>query len=232
MITVKTDFPIAVDSADHIHPEGIYYDNSLHIPFVEQLEKYFPGEKINFMDIGCAGGELVCEMHRRGHKSVGLEGSDHCLNVREEMIEEVGFEPAGKKNWQQYANNILFTCDASKPFSVMEDGEQIKFDVITCFDVVEHFNPEDLDTFIQNVRGHLKDTGMFLATIALYPAGRHESSKNTPEGGVEYHKSVFPVVWWQDKFKENGMTEYEFTFDTTNRGLPFNTYICWWQKTL
>lgn len=110
----------------------------------------------------------------------------------------------------------------------MEDGEQLKFDVITCFDVIEHFEPEDVDMYIQQVCKHLKDDGIFLATIALYSAGRHAESENTPEG-LDYHKSVFPVSWWQEKFSKH-MNEQPYLFSTTNRGNPANTYTCWWKK--
>lgn len=241
MIKVDTKFPVAYTSLDHIHPEGIYWDNNLNLNFIEQLESFWGDRKIRFMDVGCAGGEMVCEMHRRGHTSVGLEGSDQCLNVRNEMVEEVGREPLGKNNWQEYGNKILFTCDVTKPFTVFNDDEPMKFDVVTCFDVIEHFDPEDQSQFIQNIRKHLKDDGIFLLAIAMFPAGR--SVGHDP---IEYHKSIFPVEWWQNKFQENDMLEFPYPFNTTNRSYqsvqanaPIGTtithgptYICLWKKKL
>jgi len=241
MIKVDTKFPIAYESADHIHPEGIYCDNNLNLSFIEQLESFLNQKKINFMDIGCAGGEMVCEMYRRGHISVGLEGSDQCLNVRPEMVTEVGKEPLGKSNWEKYGNQILFTCDVTKPFSVFKDDELMKFDVITCFDVIEHFEPEDQSNFIQNIKKHLKNDGIFLAAIAMFNAGRSVGTDD-----IEYHKSIFPVEWWQNKFQENEMIEISYPFNTTNRSYhhvqangPIGstiaygpTYLCAWQKKL
>lgn len=226
MKKVDTKFPVAYASADHTHPEGIYLDNSLNMVFIEKLESLFENKKINFMDVGCAGGEMVCEMHRRGHNSVGIEGSDQCLNVRPEMVKEVGQEPLGKNNWEKYGNKILFTCDATKPFSVIENKKPMKFDVITCFDVIEHFEPEDQSAFIQNIKNHLKDDGIFLAAIAMFSSGRSTGTEI-----IEYHKSIFPVEWWRNKFEENEMVEISYPFDVTNRAWhPPATFICAWKK--
>lgn len=214
MIQIKTDFPVAVDSDDHKHPEGVYYDNNVDMDFVRDIEARY-GREISFMDLGCAGGALTCTMFERGHTAVGLEGSDHCLHLNDDMVREVGRLPAGFHNWVKYGNKILFTADVTKPYDVLENDAPLQFDLITCWDVMEHFNPDQVDPFMLNVQRHLKPGGILVASIALFDAGRHEESKNTPEG-LNYHKSVFPREWWLERTNKY-LTEVPYPFGTTNR---------------
>ena len=221
MFKVVTDYPLAVESDDHKHPEGIYYDNNLNLGFVESLENYFDNKDIKqiyFMDLGCAGGELVCHLHKKGHLTVGLEGSDHCLNIRQEMVEEVGMLPAGHKNWQEFGNKILFTCDVTKKYQVLLNDAPFKFDIITCWDVIEHFNDEDLDTYFNLVNNHLKDSGLFVSSIHMGESKRNTNSKNTPVE-LNYHKCVHGKDWWNNKLSEH-FKLIDFPFTESNRGHP------------
>ena len=74
---VITDYPVAYESKDHTEPWGTKGDNNTSLPYIEEIEKHFGGKKINFLDIGCSGGQLVVDLHNRGHKSIGIEGSDY-----------------------------------------------------------------------------------------------------------------------------------------------------------
>ena len=219
MFKVITNHPVAEDTDDHKHPEGIYYDNNYNAGFVESFENYFNGRKLNIMDLGCAGGELICRLNERGHTAVGLEGSDHCLVIRPEMVEEVGFMPAGHKNWEQYGNKNLFTCDVTKPFTVTFNDENFKCDFITCWDVIEHFYDEQLDQFFNNVNNHLEDGGMFTCSIHMGVSPRHNSSKNTPHG-LDYHKSKHPREWWIEELSKHFKLLENYPFVVSNRGLP------------
>lgn len=194
MLQVITNYPIAIDSDDHKYPEGIYYDNNSNQAFIADVEKYF-NDHISILDLGCAGGQLVCDMHQKGHVAVGLEGSDHCLNVRPQTVDEVGMLPYGHQNWKTYGNKILFTCDITKDYQIYDCDRPMKFDLITCWDVMEHFEPNAVPKFVELVKNHLKPNGIYVATIALFSSGRHQLSKNTPHG-LEYHKSLFPKEWW------------------------------------
>ena len=75
MISIKTNNPLADYSNDFIYPEGVYFDNRVNHKFVDQIENLFR-RPIKFLDIGCAGGNLALEFHRRGHLAVGVDGSD------------------------------------------------------------------------------------------------------------------------------------------------------------
>jgi len=211
VIKLETNNKVAVHSDDHKHPEGIYYDNNMNPQFVKEVENYFNNKQLDFLDLGCAGGELVSHMFDRNHNSVGLEGSDHCLNVRPEMVKEVGFEPLGHKNWKKHGNKVLFTCDITKEYQLYKDNLPTQFDIITCFDVMEHFNPDEVETFLKQTHKHIKDDGLFVVQIHLGPSGRHTSSLNTPEN-LNYHKSVFSKQKWIEMIARYfNQIDYPFT---------------------
>lgn len=215
MITLQTQFPVAIDSDDHKYPEGVYLDNNITYRFVQDIENYIDDRPIRLLDLGCAGGEMVCRMVDRGHLCVGLEGSDHILNVKLEMVDEVGKLPLGWKNWKNYGNKNLFTCDVTKEYNIYENSELMQFDIITSFDVFEHFNPEDVENALTQSLKHLKPNGLFIAQIALFNSGRTPTSKNTPDE-LDYHKSVFDATWWEKKISKF-YKRIPYPFSCTNR---------------
>lgn len=190
MITLKTNNLIAVDSDDHIHPDGVYNDNNCNPWFIPQIESYF-NRKINVLDLGCAGAEFVSQMIDRGHIAVGIDGSDRCLNIDQEILQKYGKMPVGYKNWQQHGNKNLFTCDLSYDYELTLNDELLQFDLITCFDVMEHLYEERIDKFCEMVVKHLKQDGIFFAGIAMFShAGDHGL------GHTEWHKSLFTKEKW------------------------------------
>jgi 2-polyprenyl-3-methyl-5-hydroxy-6-metoxy-1,4-benzoquinol methylase len=223
MITISATVPVAIDSEDHIHPDGIYLDNNVNPAFVNDVETFFQ-RKINFLDLGCAGGALVSELINRGHNAVGIDGSDHCLNFRQEAADKLGMvKPYGYDNWQKYGNSRLFTADITKDFQLFENGELMKFDLITAWDVMEHFFPEGVTTFIEQVKKHLKPDGYFIASIAKFSLNKHN---------VEYHKSNFPNEWWLDKLTPH-LNRVNYLFKHCNRDIPTedtHSYLIWCSK--
>lgn len=210
MITIAAEAPIALDSNDHIYPDGIYLDNNVSLNFVNNIEQVFQ-RKINFLDLGCAGGALVCELLKRGHNAVGVDGSDHCLNFRKEAADKLGMaKPYGYDNWQQYGNQRLFTADITKEFQFFENSEPMKFDLITAWDVMEHFYPERIDIFMEQVKKHLSPAGYFVASIAKFSLNKHN---------VEYHNSNFPDSWWIEKLSPH-LKRVDYIFSSCNRDLP------------
>lgn len=211
MITIKTEHPIAYDSADHIYPEGSYYDNRVQLDFVSDVEEYF-GRKISMLDVGCAGGALVCTMNERGHLAVGLDGSDCCINpdptrLTEKTVTETNFIPRGYDNWHQFYNQYLFTCDIRKEYTIFQNDLPMQFDLITAWDVLEHLDPDTINLAMQMVTKHLTSGGLFLASIALFPAS---------VGEINYHKSVFDENVWNSKLEPH-FQKIEYPFLTWNR---------------
>lgn len=178
IIQIDTDYPIAVDSNDHLYPWGTSRDNSSSNSFITDVKNHFNNKKINFLDLGCSGGKLVKDFIPHCTWSVGLEGSDY--SIRNERAE-----------WPELYGRNLFTCDISQPFKIWEDnvnarlishGEEgvkweettigvispptLKFNCITAWEVVEHIKTDRLEIFFENIYNHLSDDGIFCCSVS------------------------------------------------------------------
>ena len=173
MIRVITNYRVALDSNDHIYPEATMKDDTPDSGFLDEVEKVFGGECIAIMDLGCAGGRFIAQVHERGHRAAGLEGSDYSLvNAR--------------ASWPEYGGKVLFNCDISRPFTVMENGNPVLFDVVTAWEFWEHIPQERLVCAIDNIWAHMKPGGLLCATINLMTGLHHRTCKS--------------VEWWLEMF--------------------------------
>ena len=51
LITLETDYPVAIDSPDHIAPAGTVVDNRTDKDYVRAVKNYF-GDKLKILDYG------------------------------------------------------------------------------------------------------------------------------------------------------------------------------------
>lgn len=182
---VHTSFPLAHKSPDHLSPWGTKNDNNTSEQFIAQVEKYFGDRKLTVMDLGCSGGQFVIDMHRRGHRAIGLEGSDYSVKH-------------ARANWPEYHNDLLFTCDICRPYEVTFDGTRQQFDLITAWEVLEHPKPWEVALLLSHARAKLRPGGLLCASVCLVP--------DHPQG-VELHQCVLPRAEWHDLFDACGLVE-------------------------
>ena len=198
---VETQHPVAVTSADHLHPRGTVHDNSLNRRFNLKVYDVFCHQiPISLMDLGCAGGGLVRSFLEDGHLAIGLEGSDISQRTRSGEWDTIPFH--------------LFTCDITQPFQVSLDGHPAEFDVIMSWEVLEHIPEEALPTLIDSISRHLKWNGYFIGSVDLLPDGN-------PLTGANYHTTLKPATWWEEQFRSQGMVKAErhpFTTEDMVRG--------------
>jgi SAM-dependent methyltransferase len=183
MITVEAERDIAYESEDHLFPWGTRRDNSRNWRFNLRLNNLFPRRIIRILDIGCAGGGFVNDCIDDGHLAVGLEGSDYS-------------KKANRASWPLIPNN-LFTCDVSRTFQVLRDGQPLRFDVVTSWEVLEHIHTQDLPALLRNITNHLAPTGFFVGAINSLP--------DVDEAGHVLHHTVKPKQWWVSLFEEHGL---------------------------
>lgn len=176
-VRLETEHPIAVDSDDHRYPRGTANDNTRYPRFSRKLEAVF-GRKIRLLDLGCAGGGLVWDLLLDGHFAVGLEGSDYSQRNQRAL-------------WRVIPNH-LFTCDIVKPFRLIDLRSQstARFDVISCWEVLEHIREADLPGLFANIRRHLDSGGLFLASVATFEDFDRER-------GAVWHVTVKDRSWWE-----------------------------------
>lgn len=184
---VKTDFPVAFESLDYLNPWGTAQNNSTNPRFNEKIYSLFNNveKPLKIMDMGCSGGGFVKSCIDDGCIAVGLEGSDYSQKLR-------------RAEWKSIGDK-LFTCDITKPFQVsMRNGEEfelLKFDLITCWEVIEHIKEKDLDQIAENVKAHLLPTGLWIMSV---------SPVDDIVNGVNLHETVKPKKWWVNKFSDLG----------------------------
>jgi hypothetical protein len=193
---VITDHPIALDSIDHLFPEGTKQDNNANPAFNEKLYRLFVltlmlgrPSGLRIMDLGCSGGAFVRSCLEDGHDAIGLEGSDYSLNSK-------------RAEWATIPDN-LFTCDITKPFNItmkQEDGlsGHAWFDVITSWELLEHIPENRLPMLCKNVRNHLS----MIPTASYWIMSVH--SLSYIREGHEYHATVKTREWWLEMFAREG----------------------------
>jgi len=185
-----TEYPLALDSNDFLRPWGTVNDNTKNSTWWNEVERKFE-RKISYMDWGCAGGGLVDESLQRGHVAVGLEGGNY-------WVKHIDDKHPSAYQWKKYYGINYFNCDISQPFQVLNDGQPMKFDLITAWEVIEHLKEFRLDIFFENLKKHLSDTGFFVGTISTVGDG---------SPGIELHATIHDQEWWMERLKLHFIVE-------------------------
>lgn len=185
IVQVESDHPVAFDSPDHLIPWGTKQDNSTNKKFVLSMDALIAppaGDRPkSFMDLGCSGGGLVKDFRDLDWLAVGLEGSDFSLKHQ-------------RACWKKLAGKSLFTCDITKPFRVLVNGQPNKFLLITAWEVLEHINQKDLPVLFDNILAHMEKMGCFIA-----------STTSTPDihNGVDLHQTHWTNAQWRSWIAQN-----------------------------
>ena len=200
---IETNHRVAFESPDHIAPKGTAVNNSTNKKFVLHMDEYLRCElkagsdTLNFMDLGCSGGQLVADFLKMKWRAIGLEGSDFSLKFR-------------RANWATLANTNLFTCDITKPYQVTLDGKAAQFHLITAWEVMEHMATPDLDLVFAQIRKHLAPGGYFVASTTE-TSDIHE--------GLELHQTQWTNAQWREyvarthpdlEYVDVGLQPYQF----------------------
>lgn len=184
ILELKTEYPIAVDSHDHISPDSTTEGVSRPTFFVQNCISIL-GQDIKCLDLGAGAAGLVFEYAMNKVFAVGVDGSDFC------HVNRLGY-------WPLLPNN-LFTCDITKPFSFLSRDTQalIDFDVITMWEVLEHIVESDLPSLFSNISRHMGKNSYFIGSVSLV--------EYVDSIGKPYHVTLKPRDWWKAKFIESGL---------------------------
>jgi len=186
LFKVETNKAVASDSHDHQWPRGTIADNSTNPRFNLKLYDYFDNRNdLCVLDLGCSGGGFVRSFLEDGYTAIGLEGSDASKKLR-------------SAEWETCRHH-LFTADITSPFSIADvSGKKMTFHCITAWEVLEHIPEDKLGDLLDNVRRHLTDDGIFVASIDMAPDGN-------PITGVVYHVTLESEPWWLARFAKAGL---------------------------
>jgi len=241
IISVETDYPFCVDEPDFtLHGEIVGEEDKLQINLkqlsmncsageddhtdkdliLESLSR-FEKDKINCLDLGCAAGSLILDYDQfpRTDVCIGLDGS--CGVYKHE-------------NWHVRKNRtVLRHANLVKEFKVVnENRDKVKFDIVTCWEVIEHFDEKDLDIFFKNVAEHLSEDGLFFGSIALFPDVRDENGfhQDCPEYNPDskqflLHKTVFDSKEPWDEILSKYFTVKDYDFEIKLRNHDNSYYF-------
>jgi hypothetical protein len=191
IVQLQSDHPVAAESPDHYAPRGTARDNTRHQRFVRRCEQHY--HNICHLDIGCAGGGLVWDFAVRGHRSVGIEGSDFSLK-------------SCRAEWRTIPDR-LFTADITQPFGLYSaEGERLLFNIITAWEVFEHIPPHRVSATIGHLLASLASDGILVCSIATFV----DVDETT---GVVYHQTVRSRDWWIDQFGLHGLAPVDGLFE-------------------
>lgn len=118
------------------------------------------------MDLGAAIGDIVNGFIERGVDCIGIEGSPSCLP------------------YLKCPKDKILIHDLSKPLPPLP-----KVDLVTCFEVVEHIEPEFVDVLLDNLT-QLSDT--LVISICCYGPT------------TKIHPTIKPIEFWLEKFEQRG----------------------------
>lgn len=190
--SLEAEKEIAYDSPDHLHPLGTARDNSVNRRFNEKIYNIFINHPRPYkvMDMGCSGGGFVKSCIDDGCIAIGVEGSDYSRILK-------------RAEWKSIPDK-LFVCDITAPFQAkMDNGGDVfnlQFDLVTCWEVMEHIKENDIQHVAENVKKHLLPHGLWVMSV---------SKVDDFYDGVNLHQTVKPKTWWVEKFKSLGLTHIE-----------------------
>ena len=185
---VKTKFPIAYESPDHLIPWGTKRDLSRQLRFESKLITYMQHKNYSsILDLGCSGGAFICNMHNLGFLAFGLEGSDYSKINR-------------RGPWAYLANHVLFTADITKDFEISVSNEKSAqvFEIITSFEVLEHLKEDQLETLFKNIKSCSGENTRLIFSVSM---------DDDIIDGINLHQTVKPRKWWISKFENFGWVE-------------------------
>ena len=130
---------------------------------------------------------------RRGHSSVGVEGSDYSLCEQ-------------RAAWRTIPDR-LFTADICYPFHFTDGvGRRVLSDVISGWELFEHIPEAQLAGLLQNITKNLRPGGYLTASIATFP----DCDEAT---GAIYHHTVKSRDWWEERFRSVGLMPIDGVFN-------------------
>jgi ubiquinone/menaquinone biosynthesis C-methylase UbiE len=78
--------------------------------------------------------------------------------------------------------------------------EDQTFSLVTCFDVLEHLDPPDIDTMVGEIMRVLRRGGFFFGSVSCRAAGSVDLH------GENLHRTVEQPQWWLDRIAPDEAT--------------------------
>ena len=158
--------------------------------YLRTILKYKRGGQL--LDIGCAYGSFL-KIAKSTFEVYGRDISKHAIKIAKQRQPELDFSISDIHNLP----------------------ENFKYDVITCFDIIEHV--EEIDAGINRLKKMLKSDGILVITVPVYDTFVGKIVKYLDKDPTHIHKNS--RYWWLSLFTKNkfdilswqGIWRYYFT---------------------
>lgn len=153
-----------------------YAGDVLSQRLVRMVKKRLP-EGGTILDIGFGTGKLLKILHSSGYSCYGIELSED-TSSRVDFPDDI---------------NVKYGSITNIPF-------EERFDVVFATDVLEHLPSKDLSEGLIQIRNHLTDSGIFIATT---PANERREDQFTicPDCGAVFHLHQHIHSWDEEKLE-------------------------------
>lgn len=166
---------------------------------------------MNILDFGCGSGNLAEVLYRNKFKCKKYLG----LDIRKELIDK-NIQKFFNVDWIAFNNNDL--CHKNLYIT----GE---WDIITCFEVIEHIGKKNRETFLENIRRCMNKDTILLISTPVYDESVGAANNHIINN--EINEMTYREM--EDLLITNGF-EIQKVFGTFASQKDYKPYMNEWQK--
>lgn len=144
--------------------------------YLSQIKPFIKNKSTKLLDIGCAYGSFLKEADQLLSVS-GTDISEHAIAIAKTRLKHVQFSQS----------------------SILDIPQNEKFDIITCFDVLEHV--PDIDAALIHIKGLLKEDGILVFSVPVYDTLIGKLVEKLDKDPTHVHKKS--RYWWGDLLKKH-----------------------------
>ncbi|HXK61844.1 MAG TPA: methyltransferase domain-containing protein [Acidobacteriota bacterium] len=194
-LVLETDFPCETELREHFRALRKFVEtpDTTFSDFLQRLSAVYPDTCPRLLDLGCGDASFLKEVQELSFQVFGLD------------VDRAASEAFD----QTEASPNLFFCNYTRRFTLRERHSRgtrtAKFQIITCWNILEHVPERQLSDLLTTLRRHLDvRLGLFLASISLRPCYLAHG---------ECHPAARPESWWRNLFRNCGFFLLDGTFD-------------------
>jgi len=151
---------------DAIIPNHPHYHET-YFPLANKLYNTFPDAKY-ILELGCGAGNLAAHYRNLNHDVIYVT-----LDINADIVHNGLINP-----------DTHFTVFTDRPYQLVEEDTNIKFDLILSYEHFEYIPEEKINIFLNNIKNHCHSDTIIVATSAIIT------------------RDVHPITWGKDKWNE------------------------------
>lgn len=126
--------------------------------------------KMNILDIGCGNGNLFELLYRNCYRPARYLG----LDIKNSAVMDA------KRRFNKLSFAEFQQVDLCKDY----DLNKYDWDIIACFEVIEHIGKHNADKFLQNIKKHMNEKSVLLLSTPCYDAKTGAANNHIINGKV------------------------------------------------